>query len=266
GSVTSTDNTPAVGPTTALRADTGFNQFQATKAGLVSDAGWTWQNVVSAPEPLLQQVFGSGVFSTRPLREKIGGTTYENPLDNTPLWEHLRSNSDLTTGLVPVCGKAAITGAPDRIAAMNLCLTTWETLKATDPDLPHLFEDTIWESPRFMFVPQFHSTTWGSGNHWQPILGFRVVYLDTMWFNCNGNFNNTKNADVCDGSKGLTFAPNLSNDGVLMCGGNTPSNCSDVRLDQFTAFLLPVDPPVSEEVLAKFPGQLRGPFEIELTR
>ncbi|HVR33279.1 MAG TPA: Tad domain-containing protein, partial [Acidimicrobiia bacterium] len=194
GTVTSSDDTPAVGPTTALRADTGFNQFQATKAGLVSDAGWTWQNVVSAPEPLLQQVSGSGVFSTRPLREKISGTTYENPLDNTPLWEHLRSNGALPPGLVPVCGKTAITGAPDRIAAMNLCLTTWETAKALDPDLPHLFEDTIWESPRFMFVPQFHSTTWGSGNHWQPILGFRVVYLDTMWFNCNGNFNNTKNA------------------------------------------------------------------------
>ena len=266
GTVTSSDNSPAVGPTNALRADTGFNQFQATKAGLVSDVGWTWQNVLSAPTPLLQQVGGAGVHSTRPLREKISGTTYENELDNTPLWEHLRSNSDLPPGLVPVCGKAVVSGAPDPIAAMNLCLTTWETARGSDPTLPHLFEDSIWESPRFMFVPQFHSTTWGSGTHWQPILGFRVVYLDTMWFNCNGNFNSAKNNEVCDGSKGITFAPDMAEDGVLLCGGNSPSNCSNTRLDQFTAFLLPADPPVSEEVLAKFPGQLRGPFEIELTR
>ena len=68
------------------------------------------------------------------------------------------------------------------------------------------------------------------------------------------------------GSKGITFAPDIANDGDLLCGGNSPSNCSDTRLDQFTAFLFPADPPVSEEVLAKFPGQLRGPFEIELTR
>jgi hypothetical protein len=51
-----------------------------------------------------------------------------------------------------------------------------------------------------------------------------------------------------------------------MCAGNSASNCSQLRLDQLTAFLLPLDPPVSEEVLAKFPGQLRGPFEIQLTR
>jgi hypothetical protein len=266
GTVTSSDNTPPVGPPTALRADTGFNQFQATKAGLVSDVGWTWQNVVSAPTPLLQQVSGPGVHSTRPLREKISGNTYENELDNTPLWEHLRSNSDLPPGLVPVCGKSVVSGAPDPVAAMNLCLTSWETARGSDPTLPHLFEDSIWDSPRFMFVPQFHSTTWGSGTHWQPILGFRVVYLDTMWFNCNGNFNSSKNNEVCDGSKGITFAPDVANDGDLLCGGNSPSNCSNTRLDQFTAFLFPVDPPVSEDVLAKFPGQLRGPFEVELTR
>ena len=266
GTVAAADNTPAVGPPTALRADTGFNQFQATKAGLVSDVGWVWQNVVSTPTPLLQQVGGPGIHSTRPLREKISGDTFENLLDNTPLWEHLRSNANLPPGLVPVCGKSTVSGAPDPVAAMNLCLTTWETAKASDPTLPHLFEDTIWDNPRFMFVPQFHSSTWGAGTHWQPILGFRVVYLDTMWFNCNGNFNSAKNNEVCDGSKGITFAPDIADDGVLLCGGNSPSNCSNTRLDQFTAFLLPADPPVSEEVLAKFPGQLRGPFEVELTR
>jgi hypothetical protein len=266
GTVVHSDNTPPVGPSTALRADTGFSQFQATKAGLVTDWTWTWENVVSAPTPLLQQTSGSGTLSTRPIREKVTGTDYNAVLDNTPLWEHLRPNGQLPPGLVPVCGKAAITGAADKVAAMNLCLTSWETLKAADPTTTHLFEDDIWENPRFMFVPQFHSTTWGSGNHWQPIQAFRVVYVDTLWFNCNGSFNNNKNDEVCDGAKGLTFAPDVANDGVLMCAGNSASNCSQLRLDQLTAFLLPLDPPVSEEVLAKFPGQLRGPFEIQLTR
>jgi hypothetical protein len=109
--------------------------------------------------------------------------------------------------------------------------------------------------------------TWGSGSHWQPIKGFRVAYVDTLWFNCNGSFNNTKNTDVCDGSKGLTFAPDILNDGVNLCAGpSAPANCSPLRLDQFTAYLFPMSPPVSEAVLAKFPGQLRGPFEVQLTR
>jgi hypothetical protein len=90
GTVVHSDNTPPVGPSTALRADTGFNQFAATKAGLVTDTGWTWENVTFAPTPLLQQTSGAGVLSTRPLNERVSGTTYSSVLDNTPLWEHLR--------------------------------------------------------------------------------------------------------------------------------------------------------------------------------
>ena len=266
GTAVASDDTPAVGTTTALRADTGFNQFQATKAGLVTDVGWTWENVTATPTPLLQQITGAGVLSTRPLREKVSGTDYDVTLDNTPLWEHLRPTSDLPGALLPVCAKATITGAPDRVAAMNSCLSAWETLKGLDSTTTHLFEDEVFDNPRFVFVPQFHSTSWGSGTHWQPIKGFRVAYIDTLWFNCNGNFNSSKNNEVCDGSKGLTFAPDMAEDGNLLCAGNSASNCSQLRLDQFTAFLLPSDPPVSDEVLARFPGQLRGPFEVVLTR
>jgi hypothetical protein len=267
GTVAHSDNSPAVGPSNSLRADTGFNQFAATKAGLISDTDWTWENVTTAPTPLLQQISGAGVVSTRLLKEKVGGTTYLYDVDNTPLWEHLRPDDDLPPTLKMVCAKSTIEGSSDRVAAMNLCLTSYETLKIATPPTTHLFEDTIWENPRFVFVPQFHSVTWGSGSHWQPIKGFRVAYVDTLWFNCNGSFNNTKNTDVCDGSKGLTFAPDILNDGVNLCAGpSAPANCSPLRLDQFTAYLFPMSPPVSEAVLAKFPGQLRGPFEVQLTR
>jgi hypothetical protein len=266
GTVVHSDNTPPVGPSTALRADTGFNQFAPTKAGLVSDTGWSWENVTFTPTPLLQQTSGAGVLSTRPLNERVSGTTYSSVLDNTPLWEHLRDHSELPGALIPVCRKSDIASAADPVAAMDLCLNAWETLKAAEPTTTHLFEDTIWENPRFIFLPQFHSISWGSGNHWQPIKGFRVAYIDTLWFNCNGNFNSSKNTEVCDGSKGLTFAPDIANDGDLMCAGNSATNCHQLRLDQFTAFLFPASPPVSDEVLARFPGQLRGPFEIQLTR
>lgn len=266
GTVVHSDNTPAVGPSTALRADTGFNQFQATKAGLVSDIGWTWENVLGTPDPLLQQTSGSGVMSTRPLLEKVSGTTYTEDLDNTPLWEHLRPVADLPGSLSAVCDKATIRSAASPSDAMNTCLNSWEALKATTPNTTYLFEDSVAENPRFIFVPQFHSTTWGSGNHWQPIKGFRAAYIDTIWFNCNGNYNSAKNNEVCDGSKGLVFAPLLANDGVNLCAGPSAANCSQLRLDQFTAFLLPADAPVSDEVLARFPNQLRGPFEVQLTR
>lgn len=270
GTAAHKDNSPSIGPSTALLADTGFNQFQATKAGLVTDVGWTWENTTITPTPLLQQVSGAGVLSTRNLREKVSGVTYESTLDNTPLWEHLLDDDDLPDEVDVVCARGTIVGQSDRRAAMTSCLNAWDTANSDDiasggDGIGHIFHDEVFENPRFIFVPQFHSTTWGSGSHWQPTRGLRVAYIDTLWFNCNGNFNNTKNTDVCDGSKGLVFEPDAG-DTSLLCAGASASNCSQLRLDQFTAFLFPLDPPVSDEVIALFPNQLRGPFDIQLSR
>jgi hypothetical protein len=268
GTVVHTDNNPSIGPSTALRADTGFNQFQATKAGLVSDVGWTWENTTGTPVPLLQQLasVSDPYAASRLMYEKLTGTTYISELDNTPLWEYLLAVGDVPGVVSSDCDKDAIRGAPDPRASMNSCLAAWEAANTATPGgIEHLFHDEIFGNPRFIFVPQFHSSSWGSGNHWQPIKGLRVAYLDTMWFNCNGSFNNLKNTDVCDGSKGLVFAPDATDNSPL-CAGPSLANCSPLRLDQFTAFLLPAAAPVSEEVLAKFPNQVLGPFDIQLTR
>ena len=204
--------------------------------------------------------------STRPIREKISGTNYNSTLDNTHLAEHLRPDASMPPALLGLCNKSTVQGHVGGPAVgMTQCLQAWNALP-TVAQTP-IFEDSIAQNPRFIFVPQFHSTSWGPGNHWQPILTFRAAYIDTIWFNCNGSFNSKKTNEVCDGSKGRTFEPDAAEAGNLLGSGpSAPANCAQLRLDQFTAFLLPHGAVVSEDVLALYPNQLRGPFDTQLTR
>lgn len=271
GEAVHSDNTPAIGPSTALRADTGFNQFQATKAGLISGQTGDFGNVIGTPTPLLQQTSGMGSKGTRVMYEQLPGNidTYYT-LDNTPLYAHLKDVGDLPAPAQIACNKTTIAASANVPAAMTNCLTVFENGKKVGliGSGEYIFEDTIASNPRFIFVPQFHSTTWGSGNHWQPIVRFRMAYIDTLWFNCNGSFNSTKNDTPCDdgvrAGKSVKWEPNLSLV-TQICSGNGACK-AQLRLDQFTAYLLPIQAAVSEDVMALFPGALRGPFDTQLTR
>lgn len=265
GKAVASDNTPAVGPVNTLRADTGFNLFQATKAGMVSGTAADFPNSNVAVTPLLQQIYMSGSFSDRRLSERISGTIYRYDVDNTPLWEHLRSWMVLSVLGVPVeCDKGFIQAQPNPSDAMSACLVAYETAAAADPDLTNIFNDSVAQNPRFAWVPEFHFSTWGSGNHWQPIRDYRIAYIDTIWFNCNGKYDPNKNDEACTGTKGLIFQPAGSADESDLQVGNGGS-MKQLRLDQISAFLIPKQA-VSRVVADTYPGSIKGPFETVLTR
>lgn len=271
GEAIATDNTPEIGLVNTLRADTGFNLFQATKAGIIAGQAADFPNSNVSVDPLLQQLGGDGQYSDRTLRERVSGTVYSYQVDNTPLWMHLRDWVDLASGadalplsLQTSCDKTVIATAPDPSTLMSDCLAQYETALSSYSDMGPLFDDRLDGNPRFGWVPQFHFNTWGSGNHWQPVKTYRMIYLDTIWFNCNGKYDPNKNDEACTGTKGLIFQPaGPSDDGDLQVGNG--GSMKQLRLDQISAFLLP-DRAVPYSVASAYPGSVRGPFETVLTR
>ncbi len=265
GMALATDNSPRIGMVNTMRADTGFNLFQATMAGLINGRATDFPNSSPAPDPLLQQTAAG--FPTVDLRERISGTQYTYTLDNTPLWYHLRDMVDINnpvgsvhSDVVTECDKTAISTAADPSAEMDECLKEYESHGQTAV----LFKDTLDDVPRFGYAPEFHFTTWGSGNHWQPIKSYRMIYLDTFWFNCNGQYDPNKNDAPCDGSGGLVFNPTGVNGGPTLQVG-TGGSMKQLRLDQISAFLIPANS-IPTSVADAFPGKVRGPYNIRLTR
>jgi hypothetical protein len=133
----------------------------------------------------------------------------------------------------------------------------------TSPSAPVLFSDSLADSPRFAWAPVFQYTTWGSGNGWQPIHSFTALYLDGIWFNCNGNGNGTLNEN-CGGKKGLEWYPGELADGTTHTGKNG-GGALNLRLDQMTAITVPVGA-LPASIAGNYPGNVRGPFLTGLIR
>jgi hypothetical protein len=252
------DPTPPVGPVNTMNASTGASEVKQSMAGLITGTPADFANSTTTVTPLLQQS-GPGVLSQRTLSQRVGPTQYDYVVDNTPLWMHIPAT--LPAGLPASCDRSTIAGSASPSDAMETCLAAYE---AGGSGQAPLFGESIAGNPRFGWVPQFHFTTWGSGNHWQPIARYRMVYFDAMWFNCNGNFNNVDNTDPCDGSKGLIFRPSGPTDDSDLKVGNG-ANMKQLRLDQVSAFLIPIGA-VPASVAGEFPGGSEGPFEVRLTR
>jgi hypothetical protein len=109
----------------------------------------------------------------------------------------------------------------------------------------------------------FQFSTWGSGNGWQPIHSFAALYIDGIWFNCNGN--GTGNlTDDCGGKKGLEFYAGELIDGDTYTGKNG-GGALNLRLDQLTAITIPVNA-LPASLAETFPGNTRGPFTTGLIR
>ncbi len=133
-------------------------------------------------------------------------------------------------------------------------------------DLTYLFNDQISLNPRFGWAPQFHHTLWGPGSHWEPIKTFRPIYINRLWFNCNGQYGGQlSDSDACnDKGKGVIFEPNALSGEPDLKEGNGAS-VKQLRLDQVTGFLLPPGA-LPEKIEKSFPGSVTGPFEVVLTK
>jgi hypothetical protein len=208
------------------------------------------------------------------LREKQGPTTRDFVIDNTPLWYYLREPGQLDpvipgVGAGGVCDRNTYSALAWNFARTNMfnCLAGYLTYVGNGGTGP-LFEDDLGESPRFGWTPQFHYTTWGTGTSWQPILRFVPVYLDGVWFNCNGNPNTAGSGDPCtaDGTPaqpGLRIYPQeFADNSTIWDGGAQPRG---LRVDQLSAVLLPLTA-LDDSMRDGYPGSVAGPFAVTLAR
>lgn len=113
-------------------------------------------------------------------------------LDNRPQWYYI--DGSLTSADVPAsCVKSSfnttnadfdwdgdgIDDPPNSWQHMSACLQAYAAGSYTTP----LFLETIRESPRFAYVPQFWENTWPSGNSEdRHIRRFKAVWLQTTWW------------------------------------------------------------------------------------
>jgi len=184
---------------------------------------------------------------------------YGSALDDKPLWEYIDPTLSVSVASpddIPVsCERAGFDDsaqtphdwdgdgtddAPESWEHLSACLDAYVAGGHTSP----LFMETLEESPRFGYVPQFWGNSFGSGNSWQNVRTFRAVWLQGTWWKKS--------------KKSITvFHP--GEDGTFTAGGNW-------SLAQVSGIIVPD---------ASLPSVLRGnappgggvdPFEPELFR
>lgn len=256
-----------VSPLNTLDTTTG-NNSAPLQSGLFGDP--TGGPALPGGElPRLRSTTGDTLY----LREKQGADQIQYEIDNTALWSFLQSPSAL--GGMPGFGVghnchsgkygAAVAYATKRTQLMD-CLAQYElylSLLADPSTATALFIDAIADSPRFGWTPRFHYTTWGSGTTWQPVHSFEVIYLDGVWFNCNGSGSGPNN-EACTGAKGVKFYPQEYPNASILKSGSGPYG-GNLRLDQMTAIVLPIEA-MPQAVIDTYPGTKRGPFRVQIIR
>jgi hypothetical protein len=148
---------------------------------------------------------------------------FPETLDNSPLWDYMTPGGASFAG--PACA------SPDTRQEMEACLVAWKAAAAISATDPPLFEVDLIESPRFAAVPDLNlDPSNGTGNY--LILGFKPVYLETLYLGCNAN--------TCD----VVFSPDEPSVGacpgtmvptINHCG--TPAN-GNKNLRAMSAFIL----------------------------
>jgi hypothetical protein len=225
-------------PPNAHRVDTGFPSGPVEN-GLISDNTYLG-------DPSLLQNTGNPTQDVVKRRQGANNTVYE--LDDRGPWEYLVGSFS------PECTSSTyetLTTTEQKIILFNQCLVNYASAGAT----VDIFEESILESPRFAWAPQYWHAASTSGVSWQPVKTYRMVFLGGLWFNCSA------------GSCGALFYPDEAdeNGNAEICDASGPSNCSLLSLNQLSAWLLP-DEAVPASVSGAFPGGSPTPFQTTLYR
>lgn len=114
-----------------------------------------------------------------------------------------------------------------------------------------MFSDTLAQSSRFAYVPQFWEDSWPTGNGWRHIMAFRPVFLQTLWFGTGGD------------SKITIFNPAESC--VKVSGASCNYNGNPGALRQLAAFFIP-NSALPEELRGQAAGGTVNPFTPQLFR
>jgi hypothetical protein len=177
-------------------------------------------------------------------------------LDNRPLWDYIDPILEVGSGanIPAICERDTFDNAsqapqdwdgdlindnPESWQHLSACLEAFVAGAYTTP----LFLETLNESPRFGYVPQFWENSFGSGNEWLHVDKFKATWLQALWWKKSAT-----QIDVFHPGEGGTF-PGNNYDIIQLSGLVVP----DISLP--TA--LRGDPP---------PGGGLNPFEPELFR
>jgi Putative Flp pilus-assembly TadE/G-like len=181
------------------------------------------------------------------------GISYQ--LDNTPLWAYIGYGK--AGSVPPSCTRetfdAAVAGggAAAGEAQITVCFADYQSgvgfaalfdIDTNDDDIPDIVG-----SSRYGAVPQFYETSFPSGGSSNlHVSGFRAVYLNGLYFGCNGT------------SCAISYTPG-SVSGVL----NLPNGGSP--LDQVSGYLLP-NSTLPPELVENGVGGSLGAFQVRLSR
>lgn len=230
---------PHVTPPNTMRVSTGFADSNAVEEGLVS-------NMTFLGEPSRLQQEGN------PKRliwaKKAGGPNQEQwLLDNKGLWDYLNGTNSIFG--VPECNGNTYPGLTpeEKVARIHTCLQKYTAAGST----VNLFDASIQDSPRLVWAPEYWHAASTTGTSWQPVHGFRLVFLAGTYFNCDAS------SMTCP----VVFYPDLAST-EEMCDESGPSHCHQLSLKQLTAFLLPTDA-LPDDAIPGIPGQQTG-FTISL--
>lgn len=237
------DHFVTVAPGTAAATEIRDICFNFGVNTLNTDTGFPNNGV---EEGLAGPIPGSAPAGARPRLANSSNTAsrFDRLLDDKPLWQYinpaLAGGSDVPT----VCAHNTFDNSlanpfrssPDFRADWNAdgtpdALESWQHMEAcfdayVGGPWQILFSDTLDESPRFSYAPQFWENSLGSGNAWLHIKQFRAVFIQGTWW-----------------KKGNAYAVFHPGEG---CVGTCASNYS---MKQVSGFIVPD---------ASLPTELRG--------
>ena len=135
-------------------------------------------------------------------------SVYGSSLDDKPMWEYIDPSITATAGndIPPQCEASTFDNSihpdfdwdgdgvldrPESWEHLDNCLNAYVNGQPGHP-APYnavIFEETLNESPRFAYVPQFHEATFGSGNSWRHVARFKATWLQGTWWKKGGTIN-----------------------------------------------------------------------------
>lgn len=150
------------------------------------------------------------------LRQSDNRVTYfGKSMDNVPLWNYI--DPSLTASDIPAsCVRSTFNNAtqpdfdwdgngtldrPESWQHMHKCLKDYAA-----GSYAVLFLETIQESPRFAYVPQFFGTTLGSGSNWNRIERFRAVWLQGTWWKQGTNVRAFHPGEPCSSCSATNYS------------------------------------------------------------
>ena len=125
-------------------------------------------------------------------------SVYGSPLDDRPLWEYLDGaltgvssggtipdscvKSTFNNGLPDQDWSVPADGIPDRPESWQHISKCLQDHVAMGGGAPIMFLETIGDSPRFSYVPQFWESTLPLGNGFLHVLRFKATWLQATWW------------------------------------------------------------------------------------